>query len=400
MRRWFWIVALAMGLMLGSVMPAGAEKAPAYRPEDLRMIMVMLPDGTKCGYAFVGNGKWVIPPQFEEAEPSFDRDVGLASVKIGGKYGFVNLKGQMVIPPQFDEVALSWDEDRMNVKIGDQTGFIDRSGKMVIGLQSGRITSFSEGLASIIGDSTKFIDKTGAVVFEVTGWSGNFSDGLAQVLPRFPGSLETGFIDKTGQMVIKPQAGLFMHFRDGLAPIKVGDKYGFIDKSGKVVIPAQFDCASGFRYGLAPVLLGGKIGFIDTQGQMVIQAQYEYPDSSWQHPENALRYSRFSEGHATVKWNGKFGIIDKSGNWLVQPIYDTPGVNLYSRYKVVVAGGYYYDLDGKKLDHYVNHLQDGEKALKNGDPKAAVVFFRAALKINPGDAAASWGMSKAEGKMK
>lgn len=96
MRRRTLIMAVAVMLMLGAVLIVEAAASPTYLPEDLRMIKVELPDGVKCGYVFVGNGQWVIPPQFEEAALSFSRESGLAAVKIGGKYGFIDVRGQKI----------------------------------------------------------------------------------------------------------------------------------------------------------------------------------------------------------------------------------------------------------------------------------------------------------------
>ena len=42
-------------------------------------------------------------------------------------------------------------------------------------------------------------------------------------------------------------------FHDGLAKIEVDNKTGFIDKTGKVVIPAEFTYAYPFSEGLAAV---------------------------------------------------------------------------------------------------------------------------------------------------
>ena len=72
--------SIALVLWLGI-----ATASPTYLPEDLQKVKAELPSGAKFGYVFVGNGKWVVPPQFEEAAYSFSRDSGLAAVRIGGK---------------------------------------------------------------------------------------------------------------------------------------------------------------------------------------------------------------------------------------------------------------------------------------------------------------------------
>ncbi|MBU3187647.1 WG repeat-containing protein, partial [Clostridium estertheticum] len=75
-----------------------------------------------------------------------------------------------------------------------------------------------------------------------------------------------GFINKTGEIVIKPQFDFACNFSEGLAAIKVEGKSGFINKNGKIVIKPQFDNiyddVSSFHEGLAMVNIGGKWGFI------------------------------------------------------------------------------------------------------------------------------------------
>ncbi|PSO79918.1 MAG: hypothetical protein BRC51_06045 [Cyanobacteria bacterium SW_12_48_29] len=42
-------------------------------------------------------------------------------------------------------------------------------------------------------------------------------------------------------MVINPQFDYAGEFSEGLAPIKISDKWGYIDKTGEMVINPQFD---------------------------------------------------------------------------------------------------------------------------------------------------------------
>ena len=108
-----------------------------------------------------------------------------------------------------------------------------------------------------------------------------------------------GYIDKTGQIVIRPQYDYAENFCEGLAVVGVsgttthfgvkhdehsGGKYGYIDTNGKIIIQPQYDWAGGFREGLAPVAVGGKWkgymhyggqhGYINKTGKMAISARY------------------------------------------------------------------------------------------------------------------------------
>jgi len=67
---------------------------------------------------------------------------------------------------------------------------------------------------------------------------------------------------QTGKLVISPQFNQAYPFSQGLAAVKIGDKWGYIDKTGKFVIQPQFNYAQSFSEGLAAVKIGGKWGYI------------------------------------------------------------------------------------------------------------------------------------------
>jgi hypothetical protein len=95
-------------------------------------------------------------------------------------------------------------------------------------------------------------------------------------------------------------------FSEGLAPVKVEDKWGFIDRKGHMVIEPKFDAAESFSDGMARVKLGTSWGYIDHAGTLVIGFQYEEAGD-------------FSDGLAPVgRWgdepeDNEFYYIDKRG---------------------------------------------------------------------------------------
>jgi len=190
-------------------------------------------------------------------------------------------------------------------------GFIDKTGKEIlpVGLYDG-VGDFSDGLAWVSkGDKSGFIDKTGKVVIQII-YDGvkDFSEGLAAVSKNY----KWGYIDKTGKVVVPLEYDYGASpFREGLARVSKDGKYGYIDKTGKVVIPLEYFVAGDFHDGLACVskstasnYYDKKYGYIDKTGKVVIPFEYD-------------RGSNFSEGLAVVVKNNLNGVIDKTGKFIV-----------------------------------------------------------------------------------
>ena len=92
-------------------------------------------------------------------------------------------------------------------------------------------------------------------------------------------------------------------YYEGLASVKLNDKWGFIDKTGEEVIPIKYDVAWKFSESLARVKLNGKWGFINKTGEEVIPLKYDEVED-------------FSEGFAKVKLNGKVFYINQKGEYV------------------------------------------------------------------------------------
>lgn len=56
------------------------------------------------------------------------------------------------------------------------------------------------------------------------------------------------------------------NFSEGLAPVRLGNKWGFMNRKQELVIPTKYDNVGPFKNGLAEVQIKNKWGFLDTQG--------------------------------------------------------------------------------------------------------------------------------------
>ena len=89
-----------------------------------------------------------------------------------------------------------------------------------------------------------------------------------------------------------------------LVPYISGNKVGFANsETQKIVIPCKYDFTSKFSEGLAAVKLNEKYGFIDKTVREVIPCRYD-------------EVTDFIEGLAKVKLDDKEGVIDRFGNEL------------------------------------------------------------------------------------
>jgi tRNA A-37 threonylcarbamoyl transferase component Bud32 len=254
-------------------------------------------------YGYVSGGKLVIPCQFGFAN---DFSEGLASVRKGAKWGFINTIGKLVIPCQFDDAWL-FSEGLAKVQIEEKLGFINTIGKLVIPCQFDDAFVFFEGLAKVkIEEKLGFINTIGKLVIPCQFDDAFvFFEGLAKVKIEE----KWGYINTDGKLVIPCQFDDAKSFSEGLATVKIQEKWGFINTIGKLVIPCQFDNADNFSEELAMVQIGEKYGYINTNGQMVIPCEF-----------NQIYW--FSEGLAAVKVGEKYGYINTNGQIVISCQFD------------------------------------------------------------------------------
>ncbi len=186
---------------------------------------------------------------------------------------------------------------------GHGYGTFDTEGNIIIPPHSYSInastpTDFSEGVAWARKDNRWYaVDITGKELFaldeelSIDNINGNsdFHEGLAKVIGNWE-TREYGFIDKTGKMVIPIGYSNYgsgdnyggKPFHDGLALVydSANAYYGYMDKTGKMVIPYQYADARSFKDGVARVKLGDRWTVIDTTGKDLLPQAYSLYNSS------------------------------------------------------------------------------------------------------------------------
>lgn len=275
-----------------------------------------------------------IMPSNSQTEENLTEE--LSRVKAGGKWGYINRKGDFVIQPQFEN-SYNFTEELAAIRVNEKWGYINRKGDFVIQPQFEVAYDFREGMAPVkVGGKWGYIDTKGVVVIQP-----QFEDAyiFREELAKVKMNGKYGYIDKKGEVVIQPQFEEAYSFREGLAKVKIDGKYGFVDKKGNYETRFQFDDTDFFHEGMATVKLNGKWGYIDKKGNFVIQPQFEY-----------AKY--FSEELAPVKVKQKYGYIDEKGKLIIQPQFEVGRVFQEGMAPVKLDGKWgYINKEGKIVIH-------------------------------------------------
>jgi hypothetical protein len=270
---------------------------------------------------------WLIEPRFDKA--SFFKN-GLAAVRVGTAWGYVDTTGTFVIPPRFDYAA-SFENCHGNkayVVFDSMRGYIGRDGSFHRESPELRAwmycTRFIDGDPDLIAPradgeevysldvSAKgkrgYINEDLEIIIEPTfddAWF--FGEGLANVK-----SGDTwGYIDRAGMVVLDFQYDETSVFREGFAQVKKGDRRMVIDRAGNIIRSSLGERYSGFSEGLAGLRSDrSKMGFIGTNGNVVIEPRFD-------------RAHGFEKGRAVVEANGKYGVIERTGEFVIVPRFES-----------------------------------------------------------------------------
>ena len=242
---------------------------------------------------------------------------GLAAIKQGKKWGYINTKGEIEIPCQFYS-AYDFSEGYAVVENKDKLyGYIDKKGKQVVPYQYTLADDFSEGLAAV-------------------------KDDVRQV---------SGYINVQNEMIIQGEYESMDYFSEGLASISVRNEEGivvfkYIDKEGKIVIDNSFDDATPFHNGFARVERDSQIIIINKQAEEVFSTtNYFFIENKGELlitdennrfkfynlatglqkvlPENIDSFIDFTDGLTLLETTlGKQGALDEDGNVAIPFSYD------------------------------------------------------------------------------
>ena len=167
-----------------------------------------------------------------------------ARLSPGDRFGYLNAAGRWAIEPQFI-IALPFTEGLAVVSDGVNSAAIDSSGALVVDWFEGMLFPYREGLACVV--------PRGSIRLGVAGeWRKRLfggGDEKSYASPWWQVRGKTGFIDKTGKVILAPTYEPKLNYlfascgfnNMGYAAMRLNGKDGLIDRQGRWVIDPKFD---------------------------------------------------------------------------------------------------------------------------------------------------------------
>lgn len=208
-------------------------------------------------------GEVTLRPSCQDAKPFSE---GLAAIKVKDKWGFINTKGSVAVKPIYDDVE-DFQKGMAAASLNRKWGFINKTGKWVIQPKYDVVwEGFQSGIA-IVGKDMCPIENTHADVtrvgsgFLVSRRKGNTRDFDESTTPLEPGyfaypDYRFTLIDKDENVISDKQFDHVGPLSDGARVVRMDGKLGYIDNSGNTVIKPSYKSAESFSEGLALVKEG------------------------------------------------------------------------------------------------------------------------------------------------
>ena len=275
------------------------------------------------------DGKVVVEPRYS-AIHVFNE--GMAGVEKDGRWGFINTEGKEVIAPQFDEVYLFVQGFAVVGKEG-KYGLINTRGELVVPMTYGSLEVDESGkwLLARNEDNGLLLNTKGETLFTLKGVVIGYYPEV-DLFMVVDADDKTYYVDVSGKEAF-PAAGYdsVQGFSEGLAAVRVGEKWGYINAKGEMVITPQFIGDEGFvndfSDGTALVFVEDKGFLIDHSGKAISKS-----------------YAQISEtegGDVVIMDGERVGLLGRDGRELLAPVYTevVPFFEHKDRFLVKTADG-------------------------------------------------------------
>ena len=199
-----------------------------------------------AGYINTKN-EWVIPPTYQYA---FAFQQGVARVKKGRNYMYINLKGEPVIQ-DFDNYVIQ-NFDNYVIEPSDNTYIVGvrKECKYMVYNLNGNLLDTYDGF--------------------INNWSGNAIFGVKK-------GGKWGYIDGYGKVIVPFEYEEVNNFSEGLASVRKDGKWGYINPKNEIVIPIEFTNkeVGFFKNGGAEYYTDRGAGLINLKGEIIAEPKYD-----------------------------------------------------------------------------------------------------------------------------
>jgi len=195
-------------------------------------------------------GEYIIKPEYRSAK-RFHQGIGFVRTRDKGWCG-INTKGKILFGG-YNGVGTF--HDGLARAKNQRIGFVDTRGKLVVPQVYKDSHDFSQGRAAVCDKDRKwgFIDTTGKVVVPLKFHdAGTFSGGYCFVIQQ---DGMAGYVGLNGKDLLLGKIHDGGPFAEGLAPVSIKEKWGFVDTTGNFVVKPKYDFVGAFGDGLAPVAM-------------------------------------------------------------------------------------------------------------------------------------------------
>jgi hypothetical protein len=206
---------------------------------------------------------------------------GLASVRMKGKYGYIDAKGKSIVPCKYDAVtsfsnkmAAVANYSTLNDSSFLQWFFIDVNGNEIIPAKFSDVLPFHNDIAAVKdGEKWKWINKKGNHLFNmIYDECHAFQEGYAS----FRSGDKWGIINSKGEIVLEPSYPMIGNCKNGFFPFSLGpEANGYLDTNGKICIQPVFKSVSSFNNNFAYVVKDSRISIIDIRGNVLCGDRFD-----------------------------------------------------------------------------------------------------------------------------
>ena len=208
---------------------------------------------------------------------------GMAKVKEGPLYGYVNSKNEYVIKAQFEE-AEDFKGGYAIVRKNDKFGVVDTTGKIIVPCLYDNVVYYGDLFKVTKGGKVGIISRSGKIVLEcvyssVSEWA--WKNNSIFVVCK---NGKCGIIDAAGKICVPFLYDELQHLsnQSNDCSIWVAKKeqcWGIVSANGAVIAPFKYQYISTSIYGGRILMeINGKKGYFDANGKVVIPARYDWAD--------------------------------------------------------------------------------------------------------------------------